>query len=64
MFNEMILSIGGFAVEKVLDDEKYQELFKDVGRKIGEEIPGNFAEPKINKVVDLVQEGMMETVNK
>ena len=49
------------AVDKVLEDENSQKFFKDIGIQIGDSIPGTFAEPKINKVVDLIQEGMRES---
>ena len=64
LFDSLIFNVGMRAVDNVLEDEKAQEFFKDMGREIGNGIPGDFAEPKINKVVDLVQSGMMETVQK
>jgi hypothetical protein len=64
LFDSLIFNVGMRAVDNVLEDEKAQEFFKDMGREVGNGIPGDFAEPKINKVVDLVQSGMMETVQK
>lgn len=64
----MLEKLGMLLVPKILDtileDEKTQEWIKDLGRDIGQEIPGDVAEPRLNKAVDLIQEGMMETVNK
>ena len=64
LFDGLIKKVGMVAVDKVLEDEKAQEFFRDIGREVGNGIPGDFAEPKINKVVDLMQSGMMETVQK
>jgi hypothetical protein len=64
LFDSLIFNVGMRAVDNVLEDEKAQQFFKDMGREVGNGIPGDFAEPKISKVVDLIQEGMMETVEK
>lgn len=52
--------VGLIAVDKVLEDETAQNFFKGLGADIAQGIPGNVAEPKINKIVDLIQEGMTE----
>jgi hypothetical protein len=63
IFEGLIKKVGVIAVDKVLDDPQAQGFFRNIGKEIGEGIPGDFAEPKINKVVDLIQEGITETID-
>lgn len=64
MANPLLEKIGGYVVEKALDDENVQNTIRGFGRELGEQIPGDFLEPNIKKTLDLVEEGMMETVAK
>ena len=64
LFESVLLKAGMFALDNVLDQKESQEFIKNIGRTVGEEIPGDVVEPKINKAIDLVQEGIKETYQK
>ena len=64
MANPLLEKIGGYVLDKALDDENVQETIKGFGKDLGEQIPGDFAEPNIKKTLDLMEEGMMSTVKK
>ena len=51
LFESVILKAGMFALDNVLDQKESQKFIKNIGVTIGEEIPGDIVEPKINKAI-------------
>lgn len=64
MLEGILIKLLPNILNSVMGNKDVQEWFRDLGRELGESIPSDVAEPQIAKALDLVKEGMMETVNK
>jgi len=62
MLNSLLKKLLPSLLSSVMENEGIQNWFRDLGRQLGNEIPSDVAEPHIAKGMDLVKEGMLETV--